>query len=164
MAKNIERDHQIRMNAEKNLHAEFENWSVKRLINEILKIRKEKSQLEKEYNKLIEKTELNKEIPKENYSQKWTYPQKITFILLNEQRPLTSTQIFHLLMKADGHFEDFRNPIAILNTYLGRMMRTGRIKAHKLPGIRKHFYILPEWLGADNKLQSQYLVHLNFLS
>lgn len=164
MAKNTEREYQIKLNADKNAHAEFEGWSVKRLIAEILKIRKEKNLLETKINNLVEKQDLKSDTPKPNYNQKWTYPQKICFLLLKEQRPMTSSQIYDALMKADKHFEDFRDPLSILNSYLSRMLLSGRLNAHKLPGIRKHFYILPDWLEADKTLKAEYAAHLNFLS
>ncbi|MCC6371178.1 MAG: hypothetical protein IT236_09260 [Bacteroidia bacterium] len=164
MAKNTERDYQIKLNAEKNAQAEFQGWSVKRLIAEILKIRKERTHLENKYNSLIQKQELKSDEAKPTYNQKWTYPQKVCFILLSQQRPMTSSQIYEALTKADKHFEDFRDPLAILNSYLSRMLVSGRLNAHKLPGIRKHFYILPEWLEADKTLKAEYAAHLNFLS
>jgi len=164
MTKNTERAYQIKLNAEKNAQAEFQGWSVKRLITEILKIRKEKTLLENKYNSLIQKLELKSDDASPTYNQKWTYPQKICFILLNQQRPMASSQIYEALTKADKHFEDFRDPLSILNSYLSRMLLSGRLNAHKLPGIRKHFYILPDWLGADNKLKAEYAAHLNFLS
>ena len=164
MAKNTERDYQIKLNAKQNAHAEFEGWPLKRLKNEIIKLRKENALLEEKLNSFTKNSASQSNVPKASYNQKWTYPQKICFILLNQQQAMGSSQIYNTLLKADTHFEDFRNPLAILNSYLSRMIKSGRLISKKLPGIKKHFYILPEWIEEDGKLKAEYVAHLNFLS
>jgi hypothetical protein len=164
MAKNTERNYQIKLNAAQNTHLEFEGWSTKRLMNEIIKLRKQNALLEDKLTHINDEAGFKMDSTLPKYNQKWTYPQKLCFILYQAQQPLPSSQLYDALFKADNHFENFRDPLSILNSYLGRMTKSGRLIAHKLPGVRKHFYVLPDWLGADAKLKPEYAAYLNFLS
>lgn len=127
---------------------EFSGWTDREFIEHILTLREDIELLESKIEKLERKNreeisgqaENNTLIPEKEYNQNWTYPAKIVFILKWQNRPLTSMEIHDFLLKLDVKFPDFNNPKNKLSVYLNRIVKNGRIKAEKLPGVKELRY------------------------
>ena len=163
MKKNPEIENQIRAHTFEKAKAEFTGWSEKKLITEILNLRKKIKELETDIASLKKLKEDLSQLNTKTYNQKWPYTKKIHYLLLKEQKPLSSSQLYSLLFKTDNHFEDYRDPATVLNTYLRRMTKSKRIIGHKLPGIYKFYYCLPEWMESENTLKAEFLQQIDTL-
>jgi hypothetical protein len=163
MTKNIETAYKIKALAFEKASAEFINWSEKKLITEIIKLRAQVTQLE-EHNAHIEKAKDTLIITTSKpYNQTWSYTKKIYFLLLKTQKPLTASQLSTLLLEIDTHFGNYRNPANVLNTYLRRMSKSKYIFGHKHTAIHNFYYCLPEWVETDNTLKTEFLNQIDIL-
>lgn len=143
---------------------EFEGWSHNQLVETIMQLRRENSDLEE---KLISKNASgaekaqNSELNESMFRQEWSYVTKIHFLLALHQQPLTSRDIDGHLSKLDSHYKDYTTPQYNLYVHLSRAAKSGRIKKIKLPGIKMIYFALPEWVDSENKLKELFLKELN---
>lgn len=151
--------HEIRKEAAK----EFSGWNSNQFIDEILSLREELSNANKELRKLMEEKETSSkqaEFNEKKFKMEWSNPTKIAFLLFKQQKPMTSLEIEKALREHDRGFKDYNNPTLILSTTLARMTKSGRIKRVKLPGIRTYFFALPQWFNKEGDLREDFQLEL----
>jgi hypothetical protein len=151
---------------------EFENWEIKDFTKEIFDLREQLDELSEEMETLKKgkNSELSVQEPDQipgglsetDFKSSWSYPTKVAFLLTLKGTPLTTEEIHSALLKLDKHYRIYGNPKATLSVYLNKASKTGRIKAFKLPGIKKLSFVLPEWLNEHNELKTEHARALTF--
>lgn len=138
---------------------EFEGWSENELIDHILELREELDMLQEKMDRVntsaveeksSEKTE--KGLNFEGFKTDWPYSTKFVFLLSVENRPLTSKEIHNHLLKLDKQYSFYNDPKTTLSVYLRSVVKTGRIKAVKIPGFREKLFAMPEWVDKEGEL------------
>lgn len=147
---------------------EFEGWEVEDFIKHIFELRQEVTELQDQVDSLKAqlKQESKAEKPKlglkvEDFKQDWPYSTKFVFLLTLENKPLTSREIHDHLLKLDKQYQFYNDPKGTLSVYLRAVVKSGRIKSVKLPGIKEKLFAMPEWVDANNLLKSQYQNSIN---
>ena len=142
---------------------EFANWSEDDFISHIFDLRDELDALQEKFDKLktAPKEEKNPESAEkglkiEEFKQEWPYSTKFVFLLTMENKPLTSMEIHNHLLKLDKEYQFYNNPKGTLSVYLRAVVKTGRIKAVKIPGAREKLFVMPEWVDEKGKLASKF--------
>lgn len=139
---------------------EFEGWTDKDFIDHILELREAITALEAGGNTKAPADSSAVTANDKVFKQEWSYPTKIHFLLHQQQKPLTAGDLHELLLKADSHYKDYDSPANNLKVSLARMVKSGRIKRVKQPGVRKHYYALPEWMGNEGELKEEFKAHI----
>lgn len=138
---------------------EFEGWSHNDLVEAIMQLRGENTDLEEQLiSKNASRSEKgqNSELNESMFRQEWSYVTKIHFLLALHQQPLTSRGIDGYLSKLDSHYKDYTTPQYNLYVHLSRAAKSGRIKKIKLAGIKKVYFALPEWVDSEGSLLRQF--------
>lgn len=142
---------------------EFENWSEDEFIGHILELRDELDSLQEKYDRLkVSKQEeksgetLEKGLNIERFKQDWPYSTKFVFLLTLENRPLTSLEIHNYLLKLDKQYSFYNNPKSTLSVYLRSVVKSGRIKAVKIPGVKEKLFLMPKWVDKDGNLEARF--------
>ncbi|MDP3146020.1 MAG: hypothetical protein Q8T03_13435 [Bacteroidota bacterium] len=142
---------------------EFENWSEDDFINHIFELRDELDTLQLKFDTLnTTKQELKspekaeKRLTFEDFKQDWPYSTKFVFLLSMENKPLTSMEIHKHLLKLDKQYQFYNDPKNTLSVYLRSVVKSGRIKAVKIPGFREKLFVMPEWVGEDGVLINKF--------
>lgn len=147
---------------------EFEGWEVEDFIKHVFELRQEVTELQDQVDSLKaqpkqesrpEKPE--RELKAEDFKQDWPYSTKFVFLLTLENKPLTSREIHDYLLKLDKQYQFYNDPKGTLSVYLRAVVKSGRIKSVKLPGIKEKLFAMPEWVDANNLLKSQYQNSIN---
>lgn len=139
----------------KEVMKEFAGWSEQDLISHILELRERVNSLQKE-TKHKEATVSKPEMAESQFNQAWSVATKIVFILHLLNKPLLSSEVYKKLIGLDKSFKDFSSSKTVLSNYLTRSVKSGRIKKVKLPGIKTHYFVLPEWLNENGILKEEY--------
>lgn len=150
---------------------EFEGFTEKELIKHIWELRKEIIELENE-NKVMQiklnsnadhgkEEELENSLSEKNFNTEWSYPTKVAFLITIKNKPLTSEEIHRMLVKLDKHYSSYADPKGTLSVYLTMVVKRGRIKKIKLPGIKTLYFALPEWVNEKGALNSEFKEHTN---
>ena len=160
-AKSLWKHNHRRLKAEEEAK-EFENWEEKDFIKEIFDLRKQLDELSEEIETLKkekimefpveEPNEIPVRLSEEDFRSNWSYPTKVAFLLTIKGSPLTSEEIHNALLKLDKRYRIYTDPKATLSVYLTKATKTGRIKKLKQPGIKAHYFSLPEWLNEKGEL------------
>lgn len=74
------------------------------------------------------------------------------FLLTLENKPLTSREIHDHLLKLDKQYQFYNDPKGTLSVYLRAVVKSGRIKSVKLPGIKEKLFAMPEWVDREGNL------------
>ncbi len=138
---------------------EFEGWSENELIDHILELREELDTLQEKLDKANTPAAEEKSPEKagkglnfEGFKADWPYSTKFVFLLSVENRPLTSKEIHNHLLKLDKQYSFYNDPKTTLSVYLRSVVKTGRIKAIKIPGFREKLFAMPEWVDKEGEL------------
>lgn len=141
---------------------EFEGWSENELIDHILELREELDTLQEKLDKANTPAAEEKSSEKaekglnfEGFKADWPYSTKFVFLLSVENRPLTSKEIHNHLLKLDKQYSFYNDPKTTLSVYLRSVVKTGRIKAVKIPGFREKLFVMPEWVDENGKLNAE---------
>lgn len=129
----------------------FESWTRNDLIECILDLRKQVSDLDLTANAIETKKQM---LP--TFDKSWSVPTKIVYILKKENKVLLSAEIFKELVKLDKSFLDFNLPKTVLSNYLSRSSKSKRIAKIKVAGIKTHYFGLPEWLDSKKEVMPPY--------
>jgi len=142
---------------------EFEEWEIEDFIKHVFELRQEVKELQDQVDilKAQPKQESKPEKPErelkiEDFKQDWPYSTKFVFLLTLENKPLTSREIHDHLLKLDKQYLFYNDPKGTLSVYLRAVVKSGRIKSVKLPGIKEKLFAMPEWVDANNLLKSHY--------
>ena len=142
---------------------EFEEWEIEDFIKHVFELRQEVKGLQDQVDilKAQPKQESKPEKPErelkiEDFKQDWPYSTKFVFLLTLENKPLTSREIHDHLLKLDKQYLFYNDPKGTLSVYLRAVVKSGRIKSVKLPGIKEKLFAMPEWVDANNLLKSHY--------
>ena len=142
---------------------EFEEWEIEDFIKHVFELRQEVTELQDQVDSLKAqpKQESKPEKPErelkiEDFKQDWPYSTKFVFLLTLENKPLTSREIHDHLLKLDKQYLFYNDPKGTLSVYLRAVVKSGRIKSVKLPGIKEKLFAMPEWVDANNLLKSHY--------
>lgn len=142
---------------------EFEGWEVDDLIKHIFELRQEVTELQDQLDGLqaqpkqeskSEKPE--RELKTEDFKQDWPYSTKFVFLLILENKPLTSREIHDHLLKLDKQYQFYNDPKGTLSVYLRAVVKSGRIKSVKLPGIKEKLFAMPEWVDVNGLLLNKF--------
>lgn len=152
---------------------EFEGWEVEDFIKHVFELRQEVTELQEQVDSLkaqpkqeskSEKPE--RELKVEDFKQDWPYSTKFVFLLTLENKPLTSREIHDHLLKLDKQYQFYNDPKGTLSVYLRAVVKSGRIKSVKLPGVKEKLFAMPEWVDREGNLQHPYkeqITNLTFL-
>lgn len=150
---------------------EFEGWSENKLIDHILELREELDTLQEKLDKANTPAAEEKSPEKagkglnfEGFKTDWPYSTKFVFLLSVENRPLTSKEIHNHLLKLDKQYSFYNDPKTTLSVYLRSVVKTGRIKAVKIPGFREKLFAMPEWVDENIQLLKNYQSRINIFS
>lgn len=142
---------------------EFTDWLEDDFISHIFELREELDALQEKYDKLkiaklgdksFETQE--KALKFEEFKQEWAYSTKFVFLLTMENRPLKSIEIHNHLLKLDKQYKFYNNPKSTLSVYLRTVVKSGRIGAVKIPGIKEKLFFIPEWGDKDGNLKKDF--------
>lgn len=139
---------------------EFEEWSEDDFINYILELRAELEELQQKMEQQstaeanMEKQ--REELAEKDFKQDWPYSTKFVFLLTLEKTPLTSRKIHKQLLELDKQYKFYNNPKGTLSVYLRAVVKSGRIKAIKIPGYKEKLFALPEWVNKEGALKPAY--------
>lgn len=138
---------------------EFEGWEDDDFIKHIFELRHEITELQDQLDNLQahpkqeSKVEgLERELKTEDFKQDWPYSTKFVFLLTLENKPLTSREIHDRLLKLDKQYQFYNDPKGTLSVYLRAVVKSGRIKSIKLPGIKEKLFAMPEWVDREGNL------------
>ena len=147
---------------------EFEGWSENELIDHILELREELDTLQEKLDKTNAPTveekspEMGEKVLNfQSFKPDWPYSTKFVFLLSVENRPLTSKETHEHLLKLDKQYSFYNDPKTTLSVYLRSVVKTGRIKAVKIPGFREKLFAMPEWVDSENNLKPFFQKDLN---
>ncbi len=136
----------------KQSQKEFETWNHDELVNHIFELR-----IQLNNQSLIKNKEaLAKKITHKDYQQDWSYPNKITFLVEWQNKPLTSLEIQKLLIQLDKRFKKLQRPITTLSGLLTRTHQSNRISKYKIKGKSELYFVLPNWLDKQGVLSEPY--------
>lgn len=133
---------------------EFAGWSEKDLIAHIIELRETVNTLQKEAKH--KGAAISEATIASQFDKAWSVATKIVFILHLLNKPLLSSEVYKKLIGLDKSFKDFSSSKTVLSNYLTRSVKSGRIKKVKLPGIKTHYFVLPEWLNENGILKEEY--------
>lgn len=148
---------------------EFEGWTEDDFIKHIFELRQEIGELEDDMTELVSQSKQdnpavekeNKTLKTEDFKPDWPYSTKFVFLLLLENKPLTSREIHDHLLKLDKQYQFYNDPKGTLSVYLRAVAKSGRIKSIKLPGIKEKLFAMPEWVDSANNLKPIYQKNIN---
>ncbi|MBL7918923.1 MAG: hypothetical protein JNJ40_01335 [Bacteroidia bacterium] len=147
---------------------EFDGWEIEDFIKHVFELRQEVTELQDQVDSLKaqpkqeskpEKPE--RELKVEDFKQDWPYSTKFVFLLTLENKPLTSREIHDHLLKLDKQYQFYNDPKGTLSVYLRAVVKSGRIKSVKLPGIKEKLFVMPEWVDSENNLKPTYQNTIN---
>lgn len=147
---------------------EFEGWEIEDFIKHVFELRQEVTQLQDQLDSLKAQPKLEskpekpeRELKAEDFKPDWPYSTKFVFLLLLENKPLTSREIHEHLMKLDKQYQFYNDPKGTLSVYLRSVAKSGRIKSIKLPGIKEKLFAMPEWVASENNLKPAFQNTIN---
>lgn len=148
---------------------EFEGWEVEDFIKHVFELRQEVTELQDHLDSLkaqpkqeskSEKPE--RELKADDFKQDWPYSTKFVFLLTLENKPLTSREIHDRLLKLDKQYQFYNDPKGTLSVYLRAVVKSGRIKSVKLPGIKEKLFAMPEWVDSQGNFKLEYQNPIKF--
>lgn len=91
------------------------------------------------------------------YSQRWSWINKIIYILRELDKPSTSSDIVNLMLEFDEDLRFTYEKVKYLSPHFTKASKYGRIMQHKIKGIKGYYYVLPEWIDSvSNVLRVEY--------
>lgn len=139
---------------------EFSSWKQDELINHIIELRTEIKELQTKAAESntdnVTNSDLEFQSKLAQYKQEWSYAQKVAFLLLLHNKPLSSLEIQTFFLKYDKGFKTNQRPQTTLAGILNRICKTGRIGKYKLKGQKELMFILPTWLDKSGELKEVY--------
>jgi hypothetical protein len=96
------------------------------------------------------------EIQQSEYNRKWSWTNKIVFVLNKIKRPLLSPEIINFIRPHEVSLQHSRTPAQALSPHIHKAVKYGRILRYKLGGTRGFYYVLPAWLDTDGKIIEEY--------
>ncbi|MBT1712393.1 hypothetical protein KK062_29395 [Fulvivirgaceae bacterium PWU5] len=96
------------------------------------------------------------DIKQSEYNQKWSWTNKIVFVLSKIKRPLLSSEIINFIRPHEVSLQYSRTPAQALSPHIHKAVKYGRILRYKLGGTRGFYYVLPAWLDPDGKIIEEY--------
>jgi hypothetical protein len=90
------------------------------------------------------------------YSQRWSWINKIIYILRELDKPSTSSDIVNLMLEFDEDLRFTYEKVKYLSPHFTKASKYGRIIQHKIKGIKGYYYILPDWIDENNILREGY--------
>lgn len=103
------------------------------------------------------------EIQQSEYNQKWSWTNKIVFVLSKIKRPLLSSEIINFNRPHEVSLQYSRTPAQAHSPHIHKAVKHGRILRYKLVGTRGFYYVLPAWLNTDGKIIDEYGNKIVFL-
>ena len=105
-----------------------------------------------EYNLLKSK---NPDILQTEYNKKWSWINKIVFVLKKINRPLRSAEIIAFIIPYEPVLQ-YSHHKAQAFSNLNKAVKYCRVRAYKLAGSRGYYYVLPNWLDDKGQLTKEY--------
>ena len=96
------------------------------------------------------------DLNKDEYNPKWSWVNKIVFVLKKTRRPMLSPEIIRLLVPHEPILQHSSNRPQAFSVYLNKAVKYQRIAAYKRGGSRGYYYVLPEWMNEHGVLEKQY--------
>lgn len=96
------------------------------------------------------------DLDKDEYNRKWSWINKIVFVLKKTGRPMLSPEIKELLLPHEPTLQYSNNKLQALSPYLNKAVKYDRVATYKRGGSRGYYYVLPEWMNDQGILEKQY--------
>jgi hypothetical protein len=96
------------------------------------------------------------EIQQSEYNRKWSWTNKIVFVLSKIRRPLLSSEIINFIRPHEVSLQHSRTPAQAFSPHIHKAVKYGRIIQYKLGGTRGFYYVLPAWVSSDGKIIDEY--------
>ncbi|TXJ28349.1 MAG: hypothetical protein E6Q24_06105 [Chitinophagaceae bacterium] len=90
------------------------------------------------------------------YKQASSWVSKIVFTIRQENRPLRSSELINLLERKERYLATHPNKVQYFSAFLTQAVRYKRICPYKLKGVRGYYYLLPEWMETEKKVNESY--------
>lgn len=139
---------------------ELSSYSHEQLIAHIIELRTEIKELQSKVVEDNTESNGNNEIEFQNklaqYKQEWSYAQKVAFLLLLYNKPLSSLEIQTFFLKYDKGFKTNQRPQTTLSGIMTRICKTGRIGKYKLKGQKELLFVMPTWMDKTGELKEVY--------
>lgn len=90
------------------------------------------------------------------YDKRWSWLNKIVFVLKKIDRPLLSSEILSFILPYEPVLQHSRHKAQAFSANLTKAVKYGRVKAYKLAGSRGYYYILSAWLNDEGRLSKAY--------
>lgn len=104
---------------------------------------------------LQEKVKQEEPLP-ETYNEKWKWVKKVVYVVRHYNRPVLSFEILEFLLKHDTIAQYWKDKTKYLSIQINKALKYEKLMAHKVPGVRGYYYVLPEWFSEDGELLSAY--------
>ncbi|MBA3665143.1 MAG: hypothetical protein H0W61_13170 [Bacteroidetes bacterium] len=155
MSENKNWEHRAKTAIKKEALKEFAGWTDRDFINCIIDLREQIKSLEINQGQELQRVNEH-EVKEDQFNKSWSVPTKIVFILHLLNKVLLSSEIYAKLISLDRSFKDYSSSKVVLSNYLTRSAKSGRIKKIKLPGIKTHYFALPDWMDENGLLLANY--------
>lgn len=139
---------------------ELSSWKQEELISHIMELRTEIKELQSKVAESNTNKEANSDLEFQNklaqYKQEWSYAQKVAFLLLLYNKPLSSLEIQTFFLKYDKGFKTNQRHQTTLSGIMTRICKTGRIGKYKLKGQKELLFVMPTWMDKMGELKEVY--------
>lgn len=152
---------------------EFDNWNEAKYKNYIGELREELKKKDQQIDGLQKQlTELQRLIQvgskpktvakKGGIKLEWSYINKVSKILEENNKPLTKKELHQKLLEVDrGYNYKSKTPaIQRLAVHLNEGVKKKRIDVIKLNGVKTNYYILKSWKTTGGELKEEYVNYL----
>lgn len=95
-------------------------------------------------------------IQQAEYDPKWSWINKIVFVLRKVKRPLLSSEIIDFIRPHELSLQYSRTPAQALSPHIYKAVKYGRIIRYRIWGTRGFYYVLPAWVNPDGKIIEEY--------
>lgn len=95
------------------------------------------------------------QIDQKVYNKKWSWVNKIVFVLKQAQRPLLSSDLIVFMTPLELTLQYSHHKAQVFSAHLNKAVKYGRVIAYKLGGSRGYYYTLPGWYEGD-KLKNEF--------
>lgn len=103
------------------------------------------------------------DLSRASYNNKWSWVNKIVFVLRKVDRPLTSPEIIELISPYEPGLRESYHQAQAFSPNLNKAVKYKRVIAYKLGGSKGYYYVLPEWIDSEGNLTKDYETKIYFI-
>jgi hypothetical protein len=90
------------------------------------------------------------------YNKRWSWVNKIVYVLKKVRRPLLSSEIISFITPYETVLQHSHHRAQAFSANLNKAVKYGRVIPYKLGGSRGYYYILPDWRDHEGRIMGEY--------